>query len=159
MCKILYLKARSRGAAVVVDKADELRPPNEVGRRQGALEPGVILLALGAGQVLEPGRLALADAVLDPGVLAVAELEGGHGAALFLSCVTRGEDEGCVAEATDRVEQAELGTGMRPLLAHDHPRALQRRSISLVTRATKAPSRCELSCSTAGRQEEDEARK
>ncbi len=66
------------GQLDVVGKADELRPCDEVGRGEHALEPGLVLRRILAGQVAEPGRLGLADAVLDTGVAAVADLEYGN---------------------------------------------------------------------------------
>ena len=63
------------GNGRVVGEADELRPRDEIGGSEHALEPGVVLGCLLAREVAEPGGLGLADPVLDAGVAALSKLE------------------------------------------------------------------------------------
>ena len=84
---------------------------------QRELQPDLVVLEGGEGQVAHAGVLAAADLVLDLGAAAVAQLQGGDVVAVLVG------DEGGVAVALG-VEDLELGAGMGTLAAHDQPRAL-----------------------------------
>ena len=71
-----------------------------------------------AGQVAQPGVFGGADAVLDVGAVAVAQLQRGDVGVGLVG------DEHLMPEPFGGVEQAELGAGVRPFAAGDHPRAV-----------------------------------
>ena len=104
-----------------VGEADQLGPAHEVGRGQHDFEPRPVLGHPPAGEVCEPGCLALADAVLDPRVAAVAQLQALDGK---LSRAGVG-DEGRVTPTVVELEEAELGTWVGAFPPQDDPRALR----------------------------------
>ncbi len=69
------LGVRQRGSVV---EAEQLGPAHQVGRGEQGFQPGGVFVEAAAGQVAQPGRLGLADAVFDAGVAAVAQLEAGE---------------------------------------------------------------------------------
>ena len=68
-----------------------------------------------AGQVAQSGVFRGADAVLDVGTVTVPQLERGDVRVGLVG------DEDLMSEPVVDVEQGEVGAGMRPFTAGDHP--------------------------------------
>ncbi|KFG73239.1 hypothetical protein FM21_20665 [Streptomyces mutabilis] len=78
-------------------------------------------LEVAGGEAAQAGGPAVADAVLDAGVSAMADLQVLQGA----PAVGGVGEEDLVAHAFVQVEQRQLGTGVRTLTADDDPRAVR----------------------------------
>lgn len=76
------------------------------------------------GKAVETGGFAAPDAVLDAGVRAVADLKVLDGSAAARDGSVGEED--LVAHALVKVEQGELGAGMRALTSHDEAGAVRK---------------------------------
>lgn len=94
----------------------------------------------------EPGGFGVPDHVLSAGAMTLSELERGD---VLAACVG---DERCVPESFDRVEQRQLGAGMRPprRTISRVPSGQASRFTRLVSSTTSAPSRSVPSASMAG---------
>jgi hypothetical protein len=82
----------------LVGEAQQFRPGDEIGGREDAFEPGVVLGDAFARQTAQSSGFGLADRVLDPGVAAVAELEAGDGGGQRLVLLGGRADESDVAK-------------------------------------------------------------
>jgi hypothetical protein len=87
-------------------------------REERELQPGLVVLEGGEGQVADAGLLGAADRVLAAGAAAVAQLQGGDVGVVLVG------DEGGMAVPLG-VEDFELGAGVGTLAADDQPGALR----------------------------------
>jgi hypothetical protein len=102
-------------AGEFVGEQQALGPGDEVVGDQDELQPDAVVLEVSERQIPEAGVLVVADVVLDAGAGAVAALDRGD-----VSVGLVGEDR--LEAMPVVVGEAQLGTGVRTLAAHDHPR-------------------------------------